>query len=120
MSNFTENNENRKEEILAKSRQSNKDEGVEYAVNKGAKSGNYFAIEIIGLPLLLLSLITGQMLTTYALSSVILASWFGEFFAKYRFLNQKRYLVTAICAAFLGVSAAVLFIWVNAGILQEW
>lgn len=38
----TNGNDNRKEEILAKSRQSNKDEGIDYAVNKGARLGHYY------------------------------------------------------------------------------
>ena len=117
MSNVEKNNDNRKKEILAKSRQSNKDEGIEYAVTKGAKTGNYFAVEVIGFPLLFLSLITGQMLTACALSSVILASWFGEFLTIYRFTKQKRYLISTICAAFLGIGAAVLFM-VN--VVQGW
>ena len=119
MNKLPEGNESRKEELLAKSRRSSKDEGVEYAVTQGAKKGNYFAIEVIGFPLLLLSIITGQMLATYALSSVILASWFGEFLAKYRILNQKRYLIAAICFAVLGIPAVVLFVR-GVGILQGW
>jgi len=113
------NNDHRKEEILAKSRKSNKDEGIEYAVTQGAKKGNYFGIEVVGFPLLLLSIITGQMLATYALSSVILASWFGEFLAKYRILNQKRYLIAAVCFAVLGIAAVVLFVR-DVGTLQGW
>ena len=108
-----------KEEILTKSRQANKDEGIEYAVTQGAKKGNYFGIEIVGFPLLLLSIITGQMLATYALASVILASWFGEFLAKYRILNQKRYLIAAICFGLLGIGAVVLFVR-DIGTLQGW
>jgi len=119
MNNATEGNGSRKEEILAKSRQSNKDEGIEHAVTQGAKKGNYWGIEVIGFPLLLLSIITGQMLATYALSSVILASWFGEFLAKYRILNQKRYLIAAICFAVLGIAAVILFVR-YVGTLQGW
>ena len=118
MNNVPENND-RKEEILAQSRRSSKDEGVEYAINEGAKAGNYFAIEIIGLPLLLLSFVAGQMLAAYALASVILASWFGEFFAKYRFLNQKRYLIAAVCCALLGIGVIILFVR-GVGVLQGW
>ena len=109
MSNLAENS-NRKEEILAKSRQLQQDEGIEYAVTQGAKKGNYYAIEIIGFPLLVLSLVTWQLLAIYALSSVILASWFGEFFAKYRILRQKRYLIAAICFGLLEIGAVVLFV----------
>ncbi|MCL2402447.1 MAG: DUF6442 family protein [Oscillospiraceae bacterium] len=119
MSNVENNKNDHKEEILAKSKQSNKDEGIEYAVTQGAKKGNYFGIEVVGWLLLVFSLINGQMLAVYALSSVILASWFGEFLAKYRFLNQKRYLIAAICFAILGTGALVLFVR-YVGTLQGW
>jgi len=115
----TDNNINYKEEILAKSRQANKDEGVEYAITQGAKKGNYYATEIIAFPLLLLSIFTCQLLAAYAFSSVILASWFGEFLAKYRILNQKRYLIAAICFGLSGVATIALFVK-YIGNLQGW
>jgi len=110
---------NRKEEILKRSRRLQHDEGIEYAVTQGAKKGNYYAIEIIGLSMLMFSMIIGQWLVTYALASIILASWFGEFLTKYRILKQKRYLVTAIFFSLNGISAIVLFVR-YAGILQGW
>ncbi|MCL2592466.1 MAG: DUF6442 family protein [Defluviitaleaceae bacterium] len=120
MNNSTENNNsNRKEEILAKSRQLQHDEGIEHAIAQGAKKGSYFGIEVVGFPLLMLSLITWQTLAIYALSSVISASWFGEFLAKYRVLKQKRYLIAAICFGLLGIGGIILFVR-DIGILQEW
>ncbi|MCL2837789.1 MAG: DUF6442 family protein [Oscillospiraceae bacterium] len=118
MNNSIENG-NRKEEILEKSRQARQDEGVEYAITQGTKKGNYFGVEVVGFALLLLSLISGQMLAVYALSAVILASWFGEFLAKYRVLNQKRYLIAAI---FFGVSGAVFVVLFvrDIGTIQGW
>ena len=112
-------NDNRKEEILEKSRRLQHDEGIEYAVTQGAKKGNYYAIEIIGFPMLMFSMIIGQWLVAYALASIILASWFGEFLTKYRFLKQKRYLIVTIFFGLNGIGAIVLFIR-YAGILQGW
>jgi len=108
-----------KNEILERSRQLQQDEGVEYAVTQGAKKGNYFGVEVVGFALFLLSLVAGQMLAVYALASVILASWFGEFLAKYRVLNQKRYLIASIVFGILGIVAAFLFVR-DIGILQGW
>ncbi|MCL2827701.1 MAG: DUF6442 family protein [Oscillospiraceae bacterium] len=119
MNNATEGNGSRKEEILAKSRQSNKDEGIEHAVTQGAKKGNYFAIEIMGGLLFFLSLITEQWLPAYALFSTINASNVGEFLVKYQFLKQKRYLVATICFAVLGIGSAILFVR-EIGMLQGW
>ena len=112
-------NNNRKEEILAKSRKAKKDEGIEYAIDQGAKKGNYYAIEIVGSLLFFLSLISGQMLVVYALAAVILASWLGEFITKYQVLTQKRYLIAAIVFGLSGIFVVILFVK-YLGILQGW
>ena len=120
MNNSIENdNDTRKEDILAKSRQLQQDEGIEYAESQGAKKGKYFAVEVVGGSLFFISLITGQWITAYALFFVINASNVGEFFAKYQFLRQKRYLIATICFAALGIGSAVLFLR-NLGVLQGW
>jgi len=111
--------QNNKEDILARIRSQNKDEGIEYAESEGAKIGRYFAVEVVGGSLFFLSLVTGQWLTAYALFSVINASNVGEFLAKYQFLKQKRYLIAAICFAILGVGSAALFVR-DVGTLQGW
>ena len=110
MDNSVEGNDNRKEEILAMSRKAQQDEGVEHAVREGAKLGNYYAIEIVSVPLFLLSFFAGHMLTVYGLVTLYGASCFGEFLAKYRILKQKRYLIAAIVFGVLGVGAAVFFL----------
>ena len=119
MSDLTESNILRKEDILAKSRQSNNDEGIEYAVTQGAKKGNYYATEIIGLPMLMFSIVAGQWLAVYALAAVIFASEFGDFLTKYRILRQKRYFIAAICFGLLGMSAIILFVR-YIGTIQGW
>jgi len=120
MSSSTENgNDNRKEEILAKSRQSNNDEGIEYAVNKGARLGGYYT-ELIGFPLILLCVITGQVLTVYALLTLYGAHCFGDFLAKYRYFKQIRYMMGAIAFGVLfGGYFAFLFVR-DVGTLQGW
>jgi len=112
-------NYSRKDDILEKSRQSRQDEGIEHAINEGAKKGNYYAFEIIGIPLFLLAIFTGQTLTIHALVTVYCGSCFGEFLAKYRFLQQKRYLIATICYAIVGVSFAFLFVR-GIGFIQGW
>ena len=120
MSNSTgNNNDNRKEEILKKIRQSQQDEGIDYAVNKGARLGSYYT-EAIGLPLILLCVIAGQALTIYALLTLYEAHTFGDFLAKYRHFKQKRYMMGAIIFGVLfGGFFAFLFLR-DLGALQGW
>ena len=116
-------NNNRKEEILAKSRESSNaynDESMAYAVSKGKKLGNFFAVPIIiGFPLWILSVITAQTLTAHALVSVYCAFCFGGFLAKYRFTGQKRYLIAVICHVLLGIGTVASFV-VTLGTLRGW
>jgi len=120
MSNATEDSNNsRNDEILAKSRQSNNDEGVEYAVNKGARLGNYYT-EAVGLLLILLCIITGQMLTMYAVFTLWGAHAFGDFLAKYHYFKQKRYMMGAIIfGVIFGGYFAFLFVR-DVGAFQGW
>lgn len=119
MENIEEDNIIRKEEILEKSRQSQHDEGVEYAVSEGAKKGTNLSHRIIGFPLLILSVLAGQLIVVYALGVLNFAHDVGDFYAKYRILNQKRYLIATICFAVLGSACAVLFVR-DIGFLQGW
>ncbi|MCL2843228.1 MAG: DUF6442 family protein [Oscillospiraceae bacterium] len=110
---------NRKEEILAKSKQEGKDEGIEYAVTKGLKLGNYYT-EVVGALLVFLCLLSGQTLTMWALFTLYGAHSFGDFLAKYRHFNQKRYLVGVILfGALFGGVFAILFVR-ELGTLQGW
>jgi len=120
MSNTQESgNSIRKEEILEKSRQSQHDEGVEYAINKGLKLGNYYT-EAIGVALVLLCTFTGQFLTVYALLTLYGAHCFGEFLAKYRYFKHKRYMIgILIFGVFFGCFFGFLFVR-EIGVLQGW
>ena len=119
MENIEEDNNKRKEEILEKARLSQQDEGIEYAVNQGTKLGNYYT-EGVGVLLIVLCLFTEQILTAYALLTLYGAHCFGEFLAKYRYLNQKRYMIAAIVFGIIfGGTFAFLFVR-GAGLLQGW
>lgn len=119
MDNIGEDRNIRREEILEKSRLSQQDEGVEYALTQGIKLGNYYT-EMIGILLILLCLLTGQTLTIYALLTLYGAHCFGEFIAKYRYLKQKRYMMAAVVFGIIfGGCFAFLFVR-DVGILQGW
>jgi len=110
---------NSKEEILAKSRQSQQDEGIEYAISKGSMLGNY-CTGGVGIALLILSANAGQFLVVYAVLALYGAHCFGEFLAKYRYFKQKRYMAGVILfGVVFGGFFAFLFIR-DVGVLQGW
>jgi len=116
MSNPTENGNNRKEEILAKSRQSNKDEGLEYLDLKGKKHGEIVGFHWIGYPLLLFSIVTGQVGAVLALAALTCAFDGGNWFAIYRISKQTRYLAASVIVAIIAVLAIFFFV----GYALEW
>ena len=120
MSNLAENsNGNRKEEILAKSRQSQQDEGMEYAINEGVKMGNYYTGGV-GVALILFSTFVGQCLVVFAILAIYGAYCFGEFLAKYRYFKQKRYMIGVILFGVIW-SGFFAFLFVrDVAILQGW
>ena len=119
MDNVKKNEVSNKEEILTKNRQSNNDEGIEYAVNKGARLGNYYT-EAIGFLLVMFCIISGQILTMYALFTLYGAHCFGDFLAKYRYFKQKRYLIGIIVfGVVFGGYFAFLFVR-DVGLIQGW
>lgn len=112
-------NSNRKKEILARNRQSSNDEGIEYAVNKGIKLGYYYT-EAVGLALVMFAFFTGHFLVIHAVLTLYGAYCFGEFIAKYRYFNQKRYLIGAsLFGALFGCVFAFLFVR-GVGVHQGW
>ena len=120
MSNQTENsNDNRKEDILAKSRQSQKDEGIEHAISKGALLSNYYTGGV-GFALIAFSFFTDQFLVIYAVLALYGAHCFGEFLAKYRYFKQKRYMVGVILFGVIFGGFFAFLLVKNIGILQGW
>ena len=119
MNTHTNNNDNRKEEILEKSRQSQQDEGIEYAVRKGIELGNYYTTGA-GFALIIFSTFAQQTLVMYAIFTLMGANAFGDFLAKYRYFKQKRYMIGAILFGIIfGGVFAFLFVR-EIGALQGW
>ncbi|MCL2189021.1 MAG: DUF6442 family protein [Defluviitaleaceae bacterium] len=108
-----------KEEILAKSRQAQQDEGIEHGIIKGTVLGNHY-VGIVGVAIILFSTFVGQFLVVYAVLMLHGAHGFGEFLAKYRYFKQKRYLAGVILFGIVYTGYfAFLFVW-SIGILQGW
>lgn len=101
----------KKEEILAKSRQSNKDEGMEYAENQGRRIG-FVAFSILFAILAVLSLFFWQIGTLHAISSLFWTCVCAEGYVKFRFTKKKRYLVMIICGSIAAIYAIINFILV--------
>jgi len=120
MNNHTENsNNNRKEDILAKSRQSQQDEGIEHAIRKGALLGNYYTGGV-GFAVIAFSFFANQLIVIYAVLTLYGAHCLGEFLAKYRYFKQTRYMVGVILfGVIFGGFFAFLFVR-DIGILQGW
>ena len=120
MNNQTKNSShNRKEDILAKSRLSQQDEGIEHAVTKGAMLGNYYTSGA-GVALILFSMFVGQFLVVYAILTLYGVHCFGEFLAKYRYFKQKRYMAGVILFGVIQGGFFAFFFVRNIGILQGW
>lgn len=98
-----------KEEILAKSRQSFKDEGLEYAENEGRKIG-FIAFTLLFVFLIIVSLFFGETSTSYAVSSLFWAFIAAEGYTKYRFLSKKVYLITLIAGSIASVLSVVNYV----------
>jgi len=110
MNNQANDNTNRKEEILEKSRKSNRDEGVEYAKRQGDSIGRLVVFFAVCIPLSVISALSGHMSTVWALEAVSCAFWFGEVFAYYRFTKKKSYMIKTVCAALLLIAFVYWFI----------
>ena len=100
----------RKEEILAKSRNANNDEGMEHAKMRGFKLGDKIATWTVGIPLMVFSACVGQYNVAWALASYMMAFEFGAALTAYRFTKKKPYLALVIGTAILAMFAALRFI----------
>jgi hypothetical protein len=98
-----------KEEILEKSRQSQKDEGIEYAENQGRKIG-FMAFSILFAFLIIFNLFFGESCTFHAISSLFWAFIAAESYGKYRFLKQKLYLVTVIAGSMASIISVINYV----------
>ena len=108
MSHSTEGN--RKEEILEKSRQARKDECVEYAELRGYKFAANIAFIIAALPIIIYSILFGQILVLLALTIFIEAYYTCLNAMAYRLSKETKYMIwAAICAVFF-VFCAFMFV----------
>jgi hypothetical protein len=102
------NNEKRKEEILAKSRMSKRDEGMENADIKGTKIG-VIAYAIISFILIIIS-IPNQMNVVYTIAALSFTFCFGGTVSHYRFTKNKLYLLGAVWSVIAAITFALMVI----------
>lgn len=100
----------KKEEILKKSRNSNKDEGIEYVENKGRKIG-FTAFCLVFVFIVLFNSFMGEK--SYAVSSLFWIFIAAEAIPKYQFTHKKVYLVTTIAAGIVSIASLIGFILVS-------
>jgi len=104
-------NISRKEEILARSRRSRSDEGLEHAQLKGFKLGEYTSAAV-SLPLVFFAFFTKELVLFIALGIVIFAYVLGQSFTVYRFTKRKYHLawviLCTICLVYLIVDFILL------------
>jgi len=110
MGDFSKNNGNRKEEILAKSRNSRNDEGMENARLRGLDLGIIITTVIIGFPMFVLSIIANKMIVITTICALNGTATSVRNLIMYRFTRKKRYLFWAISLGIVGVGSFVLFI----------
>ena len=115
MSNSTESN-SRKEEILQKSRLSRVDEGVEYAELRGHKLAANVAFIIAGIPVLIYSILFGQILVVLAITIFIEAYYACLAAVVYRLSKKIKYIFySAMCVVFF-IFCAFMFVRVAIGL----
>ena len=115
MNNSTENNGSRKQEILARSRQSLKDEGMQHAEMKGFVLGERLG-SAVAIILIALAFFIGQAETIFAIGTVIFAMVFGQSLTVYRFKRTKYYLAWLL----LGLVGTMYFFMLFMAATQEW
>ena len=115
MNNSSKDNTSRKEEILAKSRQSKKDEGMEHAEIKGLKLGEWLG-SAVAIILGALAFFIGQDESIFAIGTLVFAMVFGQSLAVYRFKKTKYYFAWLI----LGIIGTIWFFVLFIAATQEW
>ena len=108
MNNPVENNENKKAEILAKSRKAKKDEGMENADYRGSKIG-VIVYAVVAFFLAIFS-IPDKIYIVNVIASLSFAWVVGGTFSYYRFTKKKSYLVCVIASAAATVAFALMAI----------
>ena len=106
--------DNRKEEILARSRKSNKDEGVEYAALKGNKLGET-TMAIVVIPILAFAILIREFTAFFAVGAAIAAFTFAQCLAEYRFTKRKYHLAWTIFMVMATIACLVIFVVISLG-----
>lgn len=96
-----------REEILQKSRQENADEGFQHAEDTGRKIG-FLAFAVVFILIVLFNLFYGK--DNYAPFAMFWAFTAAEAYPKYKFTQNKAYLITAVCGAIASLASLLSFV----------
>ena len=102
----------KRDEILQKRRQSNNDEGMEYAENQGRKIG-FIAFTILFIFIAIFNLFFGDPRTSYATFSLFWIYIAGEVYEKFCFTKRGLDIITTIVASFSSILFTVKFILIT-------
>ena len=96
-----------KEQILARIRAANEDEGMQQAENNGRKIG-FIAFCFVFIFIILFSVFNGQH--SYAPYAMFWAFMAAEAYPKYRFTKKKVYLLLTIAGSLASIASLANFI----------
>jgi len=100
-----------KEEVLARSRQSGKSEGVEHAAElRGHKLAVNLGLGAVGLSLVVYGILFGQVMMVLAVTMVIEAYYTGLMISAYRLSRSTRHLLYAILFAVIFIFITFMFV----------
>jgi lipopolysaccharide export LptBFGC system permease protein LptF len=107
--------ENRKDEILAKSRELKKDEGMEFAENRGNRLSEY-TVGIFGTVVASFALLNQEFAAAWAALLIVAVFGFGFFLSIFRFTKRKIHLLITIWSFgtiifFLALFLAAIYGW---------
>jgi len=95
-----------KRDILEISRETLKDEEIEYCESKGIKYG-YIIFSLLYIFFVIIDLIYGERSTFYALTSLFLVFIASRGYVKWQMFKSKMYFIQMICG---GIAAALFAI----------
>ena len=107
-------NNNRNDEILERSRNAKKDEGMEHATLKGSKLGE-ITMAIIAAPILIFAILRGEFAVFLAVGATVAAFVFAQALTEYRFSRRKSHLTWTIFLAIAVLVCLALFVAVSFG-----
>ena len=124
MNNSAEISGNRKKEILAMSRKSKKDEGLEHAQSKGNRLGEMI-LSVVALPIAIYSIVIGEYAIAWAVGAMAFAYVLGQSINVYRFTKRKYHLAWIVLSILMMILFPVQFLaeihgwWVTWGWAAE-